>query len=330
MNPKTAVVFTTIFPPTPALEAWRAHGQLIGVGDKKTPADWAMEGCQFLPHGTGHSLLARFAPDNHYCRKNLGYAEAVRQGFEVIIDTDDDNCPEGLDSTDSTPEWSYPGFDGHYRMTIGAQEFVNAYRFFTDNLIWPRGFPLPHVQSLFNAATTTPQPVKVGIWQALVDGDPDVDAIFRMTRGVGRGFTFESGKPIVLAQGSVCPFNSQNTIIRKELFPLLYLPAVSFRFTDILRGLIAQPIMWQHGYHLGFTEATAVQARNPHDYLKDFESEIPVYLHAEKIHRIVQEVISPKQSMCESLWAAYCALAKAKIVENEETIRLWPWLKLFD
>ena len=36
------------------------------------------------------------------------------------------------------------------------------------------------------------------------------------------------------------PFNSQNTLWRKELLPLAYLPSkVTFRYTDILRGMIA-------------------------------------------------------------------------------------------
>ena len=36
------------------------------------------------------------------------------------------------------------------------------------------------------------------------------------------------------------PFNSQNTIWFKEIFPLLYLPvSCSMRATDIIRGLVA-------------------------------------------------------------------------------------------
>ena len=69
------------------------------------------------------------------------------------------------------------------------------------------------------------------------------------------------------------PYNTQNTATRKELFPLLYLPAyVTFRFTDILRGLIAQPIMWLYDYHLGYSGATVTQKRNAHDYFEDFQS----------------------------------------------------------
>ena len=40
----------------------------------------------------------------------------------------------------------------------------------------------------------------------------------------------------------------------------MYLPTfVTFRFTDILRSYVAQPIMWNAGYRLGFTNATVTQ-----------------------------------------------------------------------
>ena len=78
----------------------------------------------------------------------------------------------------------------------------------------------------------------VGVWQGLADEDPDVDAIYRLTSDTP--CYFNERNPVVLAKGTVCPFNTQNTIIIKPLFNLLYLPTTAtFRFTDILRGLVA-------------------------------------------------------------------------------------------
>ena len=103
---------------------------------------------------------------------------------------------------------------------------------------------------------------KIGIWQGLADLDPDVDAIYRLTSN--KEVTFDKGDPIVLGKETWCPFNSQNTLFASpQFFPLLYLPAfVTFRFTDILRGYVAQPILQAAGYRLGFTEATVYQDRN--------------------------------------------------------------------
>jgi hypothetical protein len=114
----------------------------------------------------------------------------------------------------------------------------------------------------------------------------------------------------------------------KELFPLLYLPCfVTFRFTDILRGLVAQPIMWLHGYTLGFTNATVVQKRNPHDYFKDFISEIPMYTQGESVIDIVSAAISSSNSISENLYKAYEALEKEGIVTAKELEVLALWLE---
>ncbi|MEJ7663681.1 MAG: hypothetical protein WKG07_31160 [Hymenobacter sp.] len=194
----------------------------------------------------------------------VGYLHAIQKGAQVIIDTDDDNIPyDG---------WQFPATEGTFATAPADKGFVNIYKNFTSHHIWPRGYPLDLILNAdhnLKEEELTQQEAKIGIWQGLADSDPDVDAIYRLVDNTE--IFFDKRAPIVLPEGTLCPFNSQNTMIRRELFPLLYLPAyVTFRFTDILRGLVAQPIMWAHGYRLGFTEATVIQVRNPHDYVKDF------------------------------------------------------------
>lgn len=137
---------------------------------------------------------------------------------------------------------------------------------------------------------------------------------------------FEPAAPIVLEVGTLSPFNSQNTLFRSELFPLLYLPStVTFRFTDILRGIVAQPIMWQMGYRLGFSEATVTQERNPHDYFEDFLSEIPMYLQSKKVASIALDSIRSGSDVQQNLVNVYRGLAQAGVVKEVElqTFNLW-------
>lgn len=320
------IVITSIFPPTKAIASFsqQKDWQLIVVGDRKTPADWHYEQTKFLSVSDQESCgynIAALLPWNHYCRKMVGYVEAIKSGAEVIVDTDDDNIAKA--------NWQIPDFSGEYALTKSGQGFVNIYRSFTNKHIWPRGFPLRRItndKAIVRNEDLTATQVEVGIWQGLADGDPDVDAIYRLTSD--EPCHFEEREPIVLAEGTLCPFNSQNTAFRKELFPLLYLPAfVTFRFTDILRGLVAQPVMWASGYNLGFLNATVFQARNPHDYLKDFESEIPCYLYPEKIIDAVQGCVSSSNSVADNLYQAYEALHQHQIVTSEELPLLAAWLK---
>jgi len=323
---KKFIVITSIFKPTEAIEKFAAlkDYHLVVVGDKKTPAGWHYDNCTFLNIEAQNALsssLANAIPFNHYGRKMIGYVYAMQQGADIIIDTDDDNIPyEG---------WSFPSFEGHFITSDKNLGWVNIYHHFSEQPIWPRGLPLRNINDSRNKLQWQNDKTnqRVGIWQGLADEDPDVDAIYRLTSNTP--CTFQKKEPVVLEKGSACPFNSQNTAIQKDLFPLLFLPSfVTFRFTDILRGIIAQPILWQHGYRLGFTEATVVQKRNEHDYFKDFESEVPMYLHTEKSLEAVNKSIT-NAPVATNLLNAYEALLKINVVEERELIVLKEWLKVF-
>jgi hypothetical protein len=321
-NAAQFVVVTSIFDPTSAvqtlaeLDAW----ELVVVADEKTPRDWFVEGARLLAVERQRDLpyrLAGLLPWNHYARKTLGYLYAIEAGAQLIWDTDDDNLPRA--------GWQLPTFAGEYYVLSGTR-YVNVYTLFSDQHVWPRGYPLSRLLEEASPIGARRQ-VDVGIWQFLADGDPDVDAIYRLTDN--RPIVFDQRPPVVLDSGSVCPFNSQNTVFRREVFPLLYLPSyVTFRFTDILRGIVAQPILWKYGYRLGFAAPTVVQDRNPHDLLRDFESEIPVYLHGERALEVVCHAVAGGSStMVEDLFRAYQALVAAMIVPAEELALVEGWIE---
>ncbi|MCD4743142.1 MAG: STELLO glycosyltransferase family protein [Desulfobacteraceae bacterium] len=318
------IVITSVNDPTEAIRSFSKlkNYRLIVVGDKKTPSNWSCEDAIFLSIEKQLQIgrhLNKILPFNHYCRKMMGYLYAFEMNAQCIVDTDDDNIPKH--------EFSFPAFEGEYNMIEKDQGFINIYQYFTDQKIWPRGLPLKNINKDYEYSNNlTNTKCKVGVWQGLADKDPDVDAIYRLIDN--RPCSFKEREPIVLSKGTLSPFNTQNTLIRKELFPLLYLPAhVTFRFTDILRSLVAQPIMWLHGYNLGFIGATVTQKRNPHDYFEDFISEIPMYQNTEQVVEIVMKTIKKRFSMSENLFLAYEALLDAGIVKNNEIDVLTAWLK---
>ena len=313
------IVITTIFPPTTAVRTYASMKgwSLVVVGDKKTPDPWFCDRAEYLSANAQSALafeLSRALPWNHYCRKMLGYLLAARRGAGIIVDTDDDNTPKS--------NWGFPGFDGEFEIVTG-RGFVNIYRYFTSQHVWPRGLPL-HEITKSEPKSGDSAVARIGVWQMLADGDPDVDALYRLA--IGRDVWFQERAPVVLDSGMWCPFNSQNTAFRKELFPLLYLPStVSFRFTDILRGWVAQPIMWQYNFRLGFGMATVVQDRNSHDLLRDFESELPMYLMPTETFESLQMAAARGKNVRESLRECYEELLRLKIVRKEEleTLELW-------
>tara|TARA_B100000809_G_scaffold213624_1_gene218093 strand:- start:64129 stop:65127 length:999 start_codon:yes stop_codon:yes gene_type:complete len=321
---KKFIVITSIFEPTEAVISFSKmkEYEFIVVGDKKTPENWECNNVDYISveqQDASDFELAKVLPYNHYCRKMLGYLKAIKKGADYIIDTDDDNIPKDA--------WDFPAFEQTFDSVRGDLGFVNVYQLYTDQKIWPRGLPLQLISKQFELEKDlSEKDCKVGIWQGLADEDPDVDAIYRLTNDTP--CYFNDRNPVVLSKGTLSPFNTQNTIIRKELYALMYLPTyVTFRFTDILRGLIAQPIMWLYGYELGFTNATVVQKRNPHDYMKDFISEIPMYEYCEKVIELVTDAVSVSNSIETNIYNAYKSLLNENIVCEKEMITLEAWLK---
>lgn len=323
---KKFIVITSIFPPTEAVKKFAniPGWQLIVVGDKKTPDDWRHDRVVYLSPDDqikqGFSLV-KDLPWNHYCRKMVGYLYAIKEGAEYIADADDDNLP--------LADW--PAIPAKNTLdTLSDSKFVNIYENYTEEFVWPRGFPLNRILSS-DKPSVRKSSQNVAVWQFLANEDPDVDAIYRLT--INKPIVFQKKEPVILDAGTVCPFNSQNTIFRKQAFPLLYLPAfVTFRFTDILRGFVAQPLLWQAGLRLGFGHATVVQERNPHDYLKDFESEVPVYVHGEEAVDIATAAVENGSSkpMAPLLLAIYRNLRKRGIVSDAEVKLLQAWVSDLD
>jgi hypothetical protein len=290
---RTAIVITTINAPTKAVvdfaQGARPRGiDLVLIGDQKSPKDFAQDGARYFSleaqRDSGFSY-GRIAPARHYARKNVGYLEAIRAGAEAIVDTDDDNIPLASFWTPRTPNLAARRVDG--------AGWVNVYGYFTDAPIWPRGLPLDRVRQSPPPLPASAAPlVYCPIQQGLANENPDVDAIYRLVMPLPIDFRDEA--PVALGVDTWCPFNSQNTTSFPDAFPLLYLPYYcSFRMTDIWRSFVAQRIAHVNGWAIGFHKATVYQVRNEHNLMRDFEDEIPGYLHNEKIRAALDALDLP-------------------------------------
>jgi hypothetical protein len=126
---KQSVVITSIFPPSEAVHKFSAlrEVELIVVGDLKSPSDWTCTGVRYLSTDMQKSMgfkLEKKLPYNHYCRKMIGYLDAISTGAEIIVDTDDDNIPkEG---------WGFPKFESKYDLLNGIEGFINIYKLYSE------------------------------------------------------------------------------------------------------------------------------------------------------------------------------------------------------
>jgi STELLO glycosyltransferase-like protein len=317
-------VITTINKPTAVFEKFSKLSGWKGVvvADKKTPKDWYVPGITVLTveyQQNCNYKIAKLLPWNHYCRKNIGYLYAIEHGAQIIYETDDDNFLID-DRIHYLPEKAEC-------LLASAQLIFNPYVYFGQPSMWPRGFPLKEIGKSNNDHNQMIKECFIPIQQGLVNKDPDVDAIFRLTRN--ELVTFDSSKPSIACNaGTMAPFNSQNTLFYYSSFWLLFMPTtVSMRVADIWRGYWAQRLLWDIGGSLCFLPPTAYQERNQHDYLRDFAEEIDLYLDAQNLITMLNAWQSDKQTVFERMKDLFDELVIDKFLRQEDVILLQAWLE---
>lgn len=329
-----AVVITSIQPPTAGVEAiaagMRARGNpVVIIGDLKSPDTWACSGVEYLSYAdqleTGFALTS-VLPANSYTRKMLGYLTAVIGGARWIRETDDDNEP-------------YESFFDDVPVSVMARvpqidsDWVNIYSYFTDRFIWPRGFPLANLHSSIDAGGPVSGMREVTgliVFQGLADGDPDVDAVYRLTAPDTSEVLFSQADPLVLPHGTWTPFNTQATTWPRELLPLMYLPSTcSFRMTDIWRSFVALRLMPGLDASLVITAPIAYQVRNEHDLMRDFQQEVEGYVGYERLVKTLADtpLAGGSANVLADLRVLYGALIAAGFLQEAELIVLDAWIQ---
>jgi len=324
----TWVVITSIYKPNVRLSEYLGLGwRVVIVSDKKTDEknflDHLPPGIDFFSVDEQVSLypeLSALIGFNTYARKNLGYLFAFENGATRIWDTDDDTFLRVLehDPIDS--------IDMDNIFEVSGGKYFNPYlQFAPKSGLWPRGYPLKRVASdkvsfpvdqRFTPATFS----HLDIIQTLVNLEPDLDSIYRLTISDGIQEFPISDKLIILKKGTWAPGNTQSTMwMNRKKFSFLYLPStVSFRFCDILKMYIAQKEC-----SLGYMGFVTEQKRNPHDYLDDFKSEVDCFLNTDLLIEILESSETKKVSKIykEIAEAGICSPKEIELAEIfEESI----------
>jgi hypothetical protein len=300
-------------------------GEFIVVGDRKSPDTWECDGVRFLSYAQQLEMNFRCSaviPANSYARKMLGYLLAFSNGVQWIRETDDDNSPYAS-FFDEPPEFLAG------REPSPKSKWVNIYSFFTDRAIWPRGLPLQHSRRSPEQAVQGTVATGLVVLQAVADGDPDVDAVYRLTAPDTSDVIFDQAEPLIIRAGTWTPFNSQATTWPVELLPLMYLPSTcSFRMTDIWRSYVAQRLMPTLGATLVITGPIVFQDRNEHDLMRDFHDEIEGYVGYERLVQVLEDtpVAGGVDSVLSDLRGLYVALIAAGFFTSDEMPILDAWI----
>lgn len=278
---KKAIVTTTINSPTEALVkfaeiAERDGWALVIVGDQKTPhAEYGdfcarYECASYLTPAIQEDIspeLSDLTGWNCIQRRNFGLVAAWRNGAEVIAMVDDDNIPYdhwgknvlvGQETRVGILRTSQPVFDPLAAFFPG---------------IWHRGFPIQLLsgrEAIGTGLVTRKPLVQADLW----DGDPDVDAICRITLRPEVTFNPQIAP---FAGTKMGPFNSQNTFISREILPTYFLFPHIGRMDDIWAAYVTQ---LRYPDSVIYAKASVRQVRNEHNLFKDLQAEMLGYEHS--------------------------------------------------
>lgn len=293
---KKYIITTTINSPTEAtkkyceMEDW----QVIIVGDKKTPhEEYKKLNCIYLDpeyQDTKYKDLSDILGWNTIQRRNIGFIEAYNLGADIVATVDDDNIPYR--------DWGSDIYVGHeiecdlYEPENPVFDPLSVTN--TPN-IWHRGYPIELVPTRHKVEYKGKTKRTVLIQADLWDGDPDIDAMARL-----------SMKPIVKynVRGPYCsnkisPFNSQNTFLLYTVLPFYAVMPFVGRMDDIWGGYILQHYFRDN---LIYNRASVYQDRNKQDLIKNLENEIIGYRNT---YNIICDLINFPNYLPEQTKAFY-------------------------
>jgi len=284
---KKFIVTTTINSPTVATRKFSEFKDwtLIVVGDTKTPhKDYSKLNCIYLSPSDQESINKKLSDSIGWqCiqRRNLGFLYAYQHGADIIATVDDDNIPYDDWGTDL-----YVGQEIECDYFTTANEVFDPLSITSRNDVWHRGYPIELVPNRHSFEYSGKIRRKVFVQADLWDGDPDIDAMARLSIKPNVRYS-EVTKPY--CSNRISPFNSQNTFLAREVIPFYsVLPHIG-RMDDIWGSYILQ-----HFFpgSVIYNRASVFQDRNIQDLVTNLENEILGYRNTLSLIRNLPDYMS--------------------------------------
>ena len=276
---KKTIITTTIRSPSKATlefcqKTVEDNWNFLIVGDKKTPHQKYIElesnykNVEYLhpqKQSDLYSELSDLIGWNSIQRRNIGFVHAYKNMTEIFATVDDDNIPYAnwgkdlfINKKIDVDLWSSPnGVFDPLSVTIRSD-------------LWHRGYPLENLETKNNITYLGKHKRKVLIQSDLWDGDPDIDAICRLSKKPC--VKYENHQPY--GSNQISPFNSQNTFLSRKVMPYYaVLPCIG-RMDDIWGSYIVQN---KFPNCLIYNKPSVFQDRIEQDLILNLEKEIIGY-----------------------------------------------------
>lgn len=275
------IVTTTINAPTKALIKYSKmkDWKLIVVADLNTPhEEYKNINCIYLSpeeQEKKYPLLSQLIGWNTIARRNIGLLEAYRMKSSIMATVDDDNIPYDT--------WGENVVVNKTILvdTYDSDEIFDPLSVTEYNYLWHRGYPVELLKHKNNIRYIGKQERKVLVQADFWDGDPDIDAICRITYKPNVKFKFNK----FFASIKTSPFNCQNTFISRDVIPYYFMHPYIGRMDDIWASYYVQA---NFPNSVVYGPASVFHDRNFHNLANDIKLEMLGY---ENGYEFVQDPI---------------------------------------
>lgn len=259
-------------------------------------------------------------------RRNIAILEAMKMQPDFITTIDTDNYPSGSNHLKTIRETM--DSVGRHDVVHADTGWLNVGEFLAPPVIH-RGYPMSRRHTVSDRVWTR-EAATIGVHASLWAGDPDIDAIERIhadpqtqSRGVEADF--------VLGNETWCPFNSQATTYRRELFPLLCVWPFVGRMDDIWPSYVAKQIMRRFNYQVAYGRPFVRQDRNPHDLIKDLEAEILGYRYTDAFIEGLRRIdLSECTNVLDALGKCLSIICRQSFIPPALSLFFDKWLRDLD
>jgi len=268
------------------------------AGDKKSPAfDTSAFTCEIeylTPKAQGRYASSEAIGWNKPARRNIALLRAMETEPDFILTIDDDNIP----SKDYFDQWYRVITTPAKKHVIGTKNIEHAhwhnYLKATDAEIelYTRGFPIPfrykNSTKVVKLKKTVPSE-EMGVFQGISLGDPDIDAKTRIVYPKPTPLSVVYEKNYVL-KNIWSPYNSQNTMFAKKLFPLAFMWSTAGRSEDIYASYVWQKFLFNNDMYAHVGDAVNFQDRGKRNDLRDLHLEIETYLRSHEVWAEINKI----------------------------------------
>jgi len=227
-------------------------------------------------------------------RRPIAWLRAIELKPDYILSVDDDNIP----ADDYFDRWYEVLMRPVKKVVIQEEENSGKWHNYLRSAdapfeMYPRGFPIPFRKNTKTFIVDSPAaifPSRVGLYQGISLGDPDIDAVTRLVYPKPMPLSSIKEKNYCL-KDIWSPYNMQNTVFSKTLFGLPILWPHVGRFDDIYASFTWQKLLFNNDMFVHVGDPVNRQDRGARDILNgDFREEVEGYFHSHHVWEAVSSI----------------------------------------